>query len=123
MTSLTDDARGDLEYYMRQVRAALRGHRSIDPVEVERDVREHVDAELSELPEPVDARSLSFVLERLGAPDTWLPGEDLPAWRRVLERLRSGPEDWRLAYLSFGLSVLGPVLFLVGPVLWPLPLC
>jgi hypothetical protein len=122
MTSLTEDARGDLEYYMRQVRAALRGHRSVDPVEVERDVREHVDAELSELPEPIDARSLRFVLERLGAPDTWLPAEDLPAWRRGLEGLRSGPEDWRLAYLSFGLSVLGPVLFLVGPVLWPLPL-
>ena len=122
MTSLTEDARGDLEYYMRQVRTALRGHRSIDPVEVERDVREHVDAELSSLPEPIDARSLRFVLERLGPPDTWLPAEDLPAWRRVLEGLRSGPEDWRLAYLSFGLSVLGPVLFLVGPVLWPLPL-
>jgi hypothetical protein len=107
MTSLTEDARGDLEYYMRQVRAALRGHRSVDPVEVERDVREHVDAELSELPEPIDARSLRFVLERLGAPDTWLPAEEAVGARRWLLH-----PPLVLGYLGLGIGLLA----------WPLPL-
>jgi hypothetical protein len=122
MTSLTEDARDDLDRYLRQVRTALRGHRSADPAEVERDVREHVDAELAGAPEPVDLASLRQVLDRLGAPGTWVAAEDRPAWRRVLDRLRSGPEDWRLAYLTFGGFLLGVLLFLAGPVLWPLPL-
>ncbi len=122
MTSLTEDARDDLDRYLRQVRTALRGHRSADAAEVERDVREHVDAALAGAPEPVGLASLRQVLDRLGAPGSWVAAEDRPAWRRVLERLRSGPEDWRLAYLTFGGFLLGVLLFLAGPLLWPLPL-
>jgi hypothetical protein len=50
-----------------------------------------------------------------------VPADDLPAWRRVLNELRSGPEDWRLAYLTFGLFILSPVL-LMWPMFWPMPL-
>jgi hypothetical protein len=121
MVALSDDARNHLERYLRQVRTALRGHASLDPAEVERDVRSHIDAELSGQPEPIDATSLKNVLERLGTPRTWVPAEDLPVWRRVLSELRSGPEDWRLAYLTFALFILSPF-FLVFPMFWPLPL-
>lgn len=121
MVALSDDARNHLERYLRQVKAALRGHPSLDAAEVERDVRSHIDAELAGQPEPVDAGSLREVLDRLGTPRTWVPSEELPAWRRVLETLRSGPEDWRLAYLTFVLFILSPLLFM-NPTLWPLPL-
>jgi hypothetical protein len=52
-------------------------------------------------------------------------------WRRTLSRLWSGPEDWRLPYLTFICFLAGPTLFLIpvedehgigaGPFLWPLP--
>ena len=118
--ALTPDAQSYLERYLRQMKAALRGHPSVDAGEVERDVVGHIDAELAGQPEPIGAQSLREVLERLGAPDTWVPSEDLAAWRRVLHRLRSGPEDWRLAYLSFALFIAGPLLFMAGPFLWPM---
>src|SRR5205823_4793560 len=85
-----------------------------------RDVRGHIEAELAGQPEPIGAGSLRAVLDRLGSPGTWVPAEELPGWRRVLGRLRSGPEDWRLAYLTLAGSILGPLLFLSGPFLWPL---
>lgn len=120
--ALTDDARDQLERYLRQVRSALRGHASVDADEVERDLRSHVEAELSGLPEPIDATRLQQVLDRLGTPGTLAPADDLPGWRRPLERLRSGPDDWRLAYLTFALFIIGPTLFMAGPFVWPLEL-
>lgn len=120
MVTLTQDAQGHLDRYLRQVKAALRGHASVDAGDVERDVLGHIDAELEGQPEPIGEGTLKQVLDRLGTPDTWVPAEDLPAWRRVLNRLRSGPEDWRLAYLSPTLFVAGATLFLKGPYLWPL---
>jgi hypothetical protein len=120
MVTLSEDAQGYLDRYLRQVRVALRGHPSVDASEVERDVRGHIEAELEGQPEPIGAGSLREVLDRLGSPRTWVPSEELPTWRRVLGRLRSGPEDWRLAYLTFAGSILGPFLFLSGPYMWPL---
>jgi len=115
MAALTNEAQGQLERYLRQVRAALSGHSSIDAFEIERDIRGHIDAELAGEPEPVDVGILARVLERLGAPDQWVPPDELPAWRRIMHRLHSGPEDWRLAYLSFALVMLQPLLFFMGP--------
>jgi len=82
MAALTNEAQGQLERYLRQVRSALSGHSSVDALEVERDIRGHIDAELAGKPEPVDSRILSGVLERLGAPDQWVPADELPVWRR-----------------------------------------
>jgi len=115
MAALTNEAQGQLERYLRQVRSALSGHSSVDALEVERDIRGHIDAELAGKPEPVDSRILSGVLERLGAPDQWVPADELPVWRRVLHRLHSGPEDWRLPYLSLILLFSQPILFFLGP--------
>jgi hypothetical protein len=107
MVTLSQDAQGQLDRYLRQVKAALRGHPAVDADEVERDVVGHIDAELSGQPEPIGASSLRAVLDRLGTPDRWVPLEDLPAWRRVLNHLHSGPDDWRLAYLTFASFVTG----------------
>lgn len=107
MVTLSHDAQSQLDHYLRQVKAALRGHPSVDAGEVERDVVGHIDAELAGQPEPVNASSLRQVLDRLGAPDMWVPSDELPAWRRVLNRLHSGPEDWRLAYATFVCFVAG----------------
>ena len=111
MVALTSDARGYLDSYMRQVKATLRRNPSIDADDVERDVLGHIEAELSDAVEPVTAASLRPILDRLGSPNQWVPIDDLPFWRQVLTRLRSGPEDWRLAYLTF-------VCFFASLVLW-----
>ncbi len=118
--NLSDDARGHLERYLRRVKLGLRGHPSVDAGEVERDVRGHIEAELAGLPEPVGVANLRLVLDRLGTPETWIPSDDLPAWRRVLSRLRSGPEEWRLAYLTLAMFMTGVGLFFGGLFLWPL---
>ena len=117
MVTLTHDAQGHLQRYLRQLKAALRGHRSIDVNDVERDVLGHIDAELAGQPQPVSAATLRQVLDRLGTPDKWVPAEDMPPWRRTLSRLHAGPEDWRLAYLTFAFLVLAPVVGAVGPAL------
>jgi hypothetical protein len=121
MVTLSRDAQGHLDRYLRQVKAALRGHPSVDVGEIERDVLGHIDAELSGKPEPVGEGSLREVLARLGTPDAWVPADELPEWRRVWLRMRSGPEEWRLAYLTLAMFLGGVTLFLAGPVFWPLP--
>jgi len=79
---------------------------------VEQDIREHIEEEYHAAPGPVGLRDLAQVLHRLGSPDQWVPREDLSWWRRFLLRLRMGPDDWRLAYLAFGILLAG---FLAGP--------
>jgi hypothetical protein len=90
----------------------------VDSSDVERDVTEHIEKSLAEAPTPVDSPALRAVLDQLGSPSQWIPEEDL-SWRRrlrlgtrrVLNRLWSGPEDFRLAYLSIGLFALAILLF------------
>ena len=104
---LTPEAQAYLERYLRKVRGALRGHRAVDADDVERDVISHVSAELGEPSDPVTAAQLRTVLERLGNPDQWISADELPLWRRVMLRLRTGPEDWRLPYITFALWTIG----------------
>ena len=116
LPTLTHDAQGDLNRYLSRVKNALRPHSTVDADEVERDIRGHIEAELSDAPSPVTAERLGSVLDRLGSPTQWVPADDLPEWRRVLIRLTAGPEDWRLAYLTLALLVGGPLLgIIVGP--------
>lgn len=109
MMTLTPDARRRLDHYLVQVRAALSGCRSVSADEVERDIREHIDNEFQGATEPVSLAALDAVLCRLGRPGQWVPAEEMPGWYRALVRFRDGPEDWRLAYLAFGLSLGGAV--------------
>jgi hypothetical protein len=115
MTALTPDAQAYLDRYLRQVRVALRGHRAVDAEEVERDVIGHVNAELGARAEPITISTLRGVLDRLGSPEEWMPADDLPFWRRVVRRLRFGPEEWRLAYLTLALWTIGPFFGPMGP--------
>jgi hypothetical protein len=121
MATLTHDAQSNLARYLRQMRAALRGHPSVDPDDIERDVLGHIDAELAGRPEPIDEGDLRRVLDQLGAPSQWVPAEEQRAWWGLVSSLRDGPEDWRLAYLALALACLGVTLFIGDAVLWPLP--
>jgi hypothetical protein len=101
-----------LATYIR-VKSALQAHPSVDADEVERDIRGHIEAELAESPTPITDARLRSVLDRLGSPSQWVPADELPLWHKLIGRLKFGPEDWRLAYLTFALFlaslVLGPI--------------
>jgi len=117
MINLSDRAKECLDKYLQQIRTYLRGCKTVDADEVERNVIEHIESEFEGATAAVSFEKLDAVLQRLGSPSQWVPEEDISWWRRVLHRLRTGPEDWRLAYLSFGLLVLGFALPLPLPVL------
>jgi len=112
MTTFTADAQQLFDRYLQNVRWSVRGVADSD--EVERDVREHVTSAFESHDEPVSSEMLRDVLSRLGDPWQWVAPEDLPWWRRIVMRFSLGPEDWRLAYACFGLTVLGLLLMPVG---------
>jgi hypothetical protein len=118
MIELTAEAKARLNEYLERMRSALRGTRAVEPEEVEQNVREHVDIALAGIPAPVGSEHLARVLEQLGPPEGWLPDDDRPLWKRITSRIMTGPEDWRLAYLSFAITFLMFLFFpLGGPVL------
>jgi hypothetical protein len=108
MIEMTPAARERFDNYLQRMRSELRGTQTAD--EVEQSVREHIEVALAGAQSPVGATEVIGVLDRLGPPERWLADEDRPMWRRALDHVRSGPEDWRLAYLSFGLFVASIVL-------------
>jgi hypothetical protein len=107
MKNLTDTAQNRLDKYLSQVRASLHTCTGVDADEVESDIRAHIETELEGIDEPVSLDNLESVLKRLGSPTQWVPEEKISWWRKIILRLRTGPEDWRLAYISFGLLILG----------------
>ena len=111
MINLTDNAEKHLNDYLQQVRTCLKVCLSVDAGEVEQNIKEHIESELQGSSEPISYDALDAVLKKLGSPEQWVPEEDLSWWRKIILRLRKGPEDWRLAYISFGLLILS---FLVG---------
>lgn len=117
MKNLTETAQDRLDKYLSQARASLHTCTGVDADEVECDIRAHIETELEGTDEPVSLNNLEAVLERLGSPTQWVPEEEISWWRKIILRLRTGPEDWRLAYLSFGLLVVGFMLPLSLPIL------
>ena len=95
MIDLTPEANSRFEQYLERMRNALRGSRSVEPAEIEQNVREHVEIALGGASAPVGADRLGQVLEQLGPPERWLTDDDRPLWRRVLHRFTAGPEEWR----------------------------
>ncbi|MHC4105731.1 MAG: hypothetical protein ACYSR9_12385 [Planctomycetota bacterium] len=110
MINLSDRAKKCLDGYLQQMRTYLRGCKTVDADEIERDVIEHIESEFESTTAAVSFEELDIVLQRLGSPRQWIPEEELPWWRKTIFRLRTGPEDWRLAYISFGLLILGFVI-------------
>ena len=115
MITLSESAERSLHDYLRQARAYLRGSKSVDAKEVEQNITEHIENELEGTSEPVSRDVLDAVLKRLGSPQQWVPMEELPWWWRIIYRLRTGPEDWRLAYISMALLVAGFLSLQYGP--------
>jgi hypothetical protein len=114
MIDLTPSARQRFDDYIRRLRQSLRGAAPAEAEDVEQSVREHIEVALAGASAPVRGEQLAEVLDRLGAPDGWVPVDDRPLMQRVMERLRSGPEEWRLAYATFGLFLLSLILLPVG---------
>jgi len=106
MINLTDSAKQSLDKYLMQVRTALQNCRTVDAYEIEQDITSHIDAELAGAEEPVTFEALEAVLKKLGSPTQWVPDEEISWWRKVVLRLRTGPEDWRLAYICFAMFVV-----------------
>lgn len=120
MNELTPSARQRLDDYLRRLRQSLREASPAEADDVEQSVREHIEVALAHVPAPVGGEQVAEVLDRLGAPDGWLPADDRErtlferSVQQVRERLRSGPEEWRLAYLTFGLFVAALLLMPLG---------
>lgn len=133
MIEFTPDAQIRLANYLQQVRAALSGSPDVNADEIEADIQEHVENELHDAPRPVGWTALDAVLTRLGPPSQWGEGTESSLLKRtgflLRERIRGarasvggrirsareavwrGPEDWRLAYLAFGIFAAGVLVF------------
>lgn len=107
MPKLSINAQKSFDAYLHQVRLLLQGVKSIDIEEIVQNINEHIENELADVTEPVDTDKLEDVLKKLGSPQQWVPEEEIQWWKKIILRLRSGPEDWRLAYLSFVLLISG----------------
>jgi len=104
---LTLNAQKSLNDYINQVKAYLKGVKSIDTEEIVQNINEHIENELTGAAEPVGSETLDEVLRKLGSPRQWVPAEELSWLKKFILHIRTGPEDWRLAYISFGLFIIG----------------
>ncbi|HEY0158083.1 MAG TPA: hypothetical protein VGF28_12425 [Thermoanaerobaculia bacterium] len=118
MIDLTPSARQRLDEYLRRLRQSLRRASPAEADDVEQSVREHIEVALAGFPAPVGGEQVAEVLDRLGAPNGWVPEDERSVAQRVIQqvtdRLRSGPEEWRLAYVTFGLFLVALLLMPVG---------
>lgn len=121
MIDLTPDAKRRFDEYLLRMRATLRGSRTIEADEVEQNVIEHVELALAGAPSPVGQERLGTVLEQLGPPERWLADDERPAWRKAMDRIMTGPDDWRLAYGSLALMLLMIITLPIGGALLLLP--
>jgi len=114
--TLTAEAQHRFDHYLQEVRLLLQGAPGIDAREVEGDVREHIETELGGTESPITEEQLENVLRKLGSPEGWVDKSEVPPWRRALARLYLG-ENWRLAYLCLGMTMLGVIFLLAGSVI------
>ena len=114
MIEFTPEAKTIWQQYVGQVRKYLSASKAPDPDEIIADLNDHVERELESISEPISHDQLQAVLKRLGSPHQWVPEEDLSWWQQMIFRLRTGPEDWRLAYLSLGVLIFGTLLGPLG---------
>lgn len=115
MKRLEWNARRLRDGYLRRLRRSLAACPSVDRQEVERDVREHIEMELADAPEPVSRRALERVLEQLGNPAQWVTAECPGLQPGGTLVLQGPPEPWTLALLSLGFTVVALAL---PPFLW-----
>lgn len=136
-TRMTPEAAARFAEYLAHSRDALDGCAELSPDDVEDDIRAHIAAEFPAGSGWIRLDQLEAVLARLGTPEQWVSDTGRSSWRRSVDwvrsgpravrrgvkdaaaRLRHGPDDWRLAYLTFGLFVLGVIIFPLAVVFVP----
>jgi hypothetical protein len=134
---MTPEAAARFAEYLAHARTALDGCAELSPDEVEDDIRAHIAAEFPAGTGWVRLDQLEAVLARLGTPEQWVSDAGRSSWRRSVDwvktgpgavrrrvrdaasKLRHGPDDWRLAYLTFGTLLLGAIIFPLLVVLLP----
>ncbi|MEX2270597.1 MAG: hypothetical protein WD690_03960 [Vicinamibacterales bacterium] len=79
MKNWTPDASDHFESWLGRVRRSVAGDPAINPDDVTQDLRAHVHAELSAVPEPVTVGALDRVLDSLGNPSQWSDTMKVPA--------------------------------------------
>ena len=105
MIELSDNAKKTLEQYLQQVRAYLRGSKSVDAHEVEQNITEHIENELQGVTEPISLDALDPVLKRLGSPEQWIADQEISWWRKIILRLQTGPGGLRLAHKQGDMNI------------------
>src|SRR4051812_13496348 len=136
-TRMTPEAAARFAEYLAHARVALDGCAELSPDDVEDDIRAHIAAEFPAGTGWIRLDQLEAVLARLGTPEQWVSETGRSNWRRSVDWVRSGPravrrsvqdaaatlrhgpDDWRLAYLTFGLLVLGVIIFPLAVVFLP----
>ena len=135
MPPYTAEASARLDRYLQEVRAALARSPDVNPDEIEADIRDHVATELRNKPHAT-LTDLERVLAQLGPPEVWAPTPQraptaivfdpmqpvraVKAWvRGMLNALWRGPDDWRLAYLTFLLFWVG---LITAPIVIGIPM-
>lgn len=112
-TSNESYIREKIQTYLTQVAQRLEAAGSKDVLDIVDDLRDHIERELAELKTPVTEADLQRIFERLGEPERVVTEDEIPSWKKAVFSLRHGPEDWRLAYLSLGVFIVGTML--TGP--------
>ena len=110
----SENTQSRIEDYLNTIRDRLRASDTVDAHEVVDDLRGHIERELSAMAQPVSDADVKKVLDRLGPPEQVVDEADMSWWRKLILRLRRGPEDWRLAYLSLGVLIIGAPLGGIG---------
>jgi hypothetical protein len=121
MTQFTPEAQRLRDEYFRRIRGYVSVVGGTTVEDVLGEVQGHLDQELQGVSQPVSGECLSAVLKRLGEPSSWVCLDDLPWWRRGVLRAGFGPENWRLAYVTFALFVVGILGGMIFGWLWWAP--
>jgi len=114
MTTLSSEARHRLDQYLEEMRASMPASTPTEMAEIEQDIRDHVDADLSNHVAPASKDELERILERLGDPRQW--STDTAPTGHAPMSSNVGFENW-LAYVSAGSMLLfmaAPPLLLVS---------
>ncbi len=127
MIELTLGAQQRLDSYLDELRRVLTDDAKADPVDVERDIRDHIQTALADADGPVDESRLDQVLRSLGAPAEWIDHPDRPWFARppkentnatqpspaeMLRRVAGGREGYLLPALSLLILISGLMLAL-----------
>ena len=78
---LSLNAQKSFDDYLNQVKACLKGVKSVDSDEIQQHITEHIENELADSTEPVGSESLDEVLKKLGSPQQWVPEDELSWWK------------------------------------------